>query len=836
MGSVMQTISGTHCYRCMTIRAQKLYNPLILNAQNFSRPLPTESRLMKKARYRIGLMIWLVFISTSLVAQDYEISGSVIDAQSSDPIPYATVALHSSSTNQLLTGATTDMEGRFVIKTDSNSIYLEISFIGYEDKMVEQIELTGKKLNVGVVKLETGAQGLDEVEIIAEKSEMEFKLDKRVFNVGQDLSSAGMGALDVLDNVPSVNVDIEGQVSLRGNAGVQILINGKPSILADQEGNALGSITGDMIESIEVITNPSAKYQAEGTSGIINIVLKKEEKKGLNGSVSVNTGIPDNHSVGGSMNYRTEKFNFFTQFGGGYRSIPSFNESINQNIVDQTRIESEGTEYRNEAFYNITLGADYYLTDRDIITFSGNYAFEDENQPSETDFSFYDQSNELVSSWRRVEETEAGNPKYQFELQYKRDFKSHEDHVLLFSASGRFFGKEQASDFTNTSILGADADPDQKTETTFFDRTFTYQLDYTNPISERVTFEAGALYEDKDVGNEYAVFNQQNGVFVPDFNLTNNFEWNQQVLGIYGTASFEKNDWGIKGGVRVENTDLYTRLINTNEENRSNYTDFFPSVHASYKHNESVSFQVGYSRRIFRPRMWDLNPFFNIRNNYNVRRGNPNLQPEYADSYELTGIFIFNQLSMNASVYYSYTDAVVERVSFLEAGDVNVTMPMNIGTRDQIGFEANAKYNPLNWLTINGDFNYGYFSRNGFFNDRDFSFEGDQWSLDLTTRFKLPVDFELEVSGNYRSAVETVQGERSGFAFADAGVRKKILKGKVVINASVRDIFASRIRENFVYNTDFYLYNFSQRGTFFTLGVSYGFGKGEAMSYSGRRR
>lgn len=782
------------------------------------------------------LIVLSVLFAVPAMGQRAALSGKIIDARNGQPVPYATVAVHSSVTNKLLTGATTNDRGEFNVTTDSLRIDLEVSFIGYENKRLEDVAITGDKVDLGTIQLETSALGLDEVEITAEKSQMEFKLDKRVFNVGKDLSSAGMGALDVLDNVPSVSVDIEGQISLRGNRGVQVLINGKPSILADQEGNALGSITGDMIEQIEVITNPSAKYQAEGTSGIINIVLKKDEKKGLNGSVSVNTGIPDNHSIGGSMNYRTEKFNFFTQFGGGYRSLPSFNESINQNLETQERIESDGTEFRNEGFYNITLGADYYLTDRDVITFSGNYAFEDENQPSETDFAFYNASNELVSAWRREETTEAANPKYQFDLQYKRDFKNHEDHDLLFSASGRFFGKEQASDFVNTSLSGAEAEPNQQTETNFFDRSFTFQLDYINPVSKVFALETGALYEINNVGNDYAVFNEQDGVFVPDLNLTNDFQWNQKVLGIYGTAAYEKGDWGVKAGLRVENTDLYTLLINTNEENQRYYTDLFPTFHTSYKISETLSFQAGYSRRIFRPRLWDLNPFFNIRNNYNVRRGNPDLQPEYADAYELTGIFIFSKLSFNSSLYYTHTEAVVERVSFLEAGAVNVTMPMNIGTRDQVGFEINGKYNPLKWLTINGDFNYGYFQRNGFFQDRDFSFDGDQWSLDITARFKLPAGFEAEASGNYRSDVVTVQGEQSGFAFADAGVRKKFLDGKLVVNASVRDIFASRIRENFVYNPDFYLYNFSQRGTFFTLGVSFGFGKGEAMSYSGRRR
>ncbi len=209
--------------------------------------------------------------------------------------------------------------------------------------------------------LQENMQQLPEVEVVGDVSRTRFELDKRVFTVGEDLSSTGASALEVLNNVPSVNVSIEGVVSLRGSAGVQILIDGKPSILADGQSNALGTITADMIESVEVITNPSAKYDAAGTAGILNIVLKKEEQKGLNGSVSVNTGWPENHSVGVSLNRRTQKFNLFTQMGIGYRSLPRYEESINADRLGGSTIQSEGTSYRNETFYNITLGTDYHI-------------------------------------------------------------------------------------------------------------------------------------------------------------------------------------------------------------------------------------------------------------------------------------------------------------------------------------------------------------------------------------------------------------------------------------------------------------------------------------------
>ncbi len=644
-----------------------------------------------------------------------------------------------------------------------------------------------------------------------------------------------MGALEVLNNVPSVTVSIEGIVSLRGNAGVQILIDGKPSILADDPRNTLGSITADMIDRIEVITNPSAKYDAEGTAGILNIVLKKEERKGLNGSISLNTGIPDNHSIGVSLNRRTEKFNLFAQLGVGYRSLPNTSKNSNQDLINNTTVNSEGKQYRNENFYNIILGTDYYINPLNVITLSGNFAFEIEDQPSNTFFSSYDENNTLVSQWERIETTEATNPKYQYELQYKREFADNEDHNLLISAQGRFFGKDQASEFEVNSISGDDEFNDQQTETEFQQADYTFKLDYTKPFSEKLTMELGSQYVINDVGNDYTVRELIDGEWVTNPDLTNNFEYDQKVFGLYGTIAFESEPWGIKAGLRIENTDLKTLLTNTDEKNNQNYTDYFPSAHVSFKANEIMSFQAGYSSRIFRPRLWDLNPFFNIRNDYNIRTGNPNLMPEYTDSFEITSIFVYEKISFNAGIYFLYTTDVIERVTTFE-DNVSITTPENIGESKTTGIEINFKYKPINWLTFNGDLNYGYFIRDGEFEDQIFDFNGDKWTSRLTAKFNLPANFELEFTGNHQSGYQTVQSQVSGFSYADLGIRKKIAKGKLVIDLSVRDIFETRIRESVIDQPEFYLYTYNTRGRFFTLGLSYGFGKGEAMTYSGSRR
>ncbi|WMX14176.1 outer membrane beta-barrel family protein [Aureispira sp. CCB-E] len=764
-----------------------------------------------------------------------KVFGKVIEKSGQQPVEFATIMVANQQTKQLITGTTTKEDGSFELEVDSNNFYIEISFIGFKTQKISNLSLEGNQIDVGTIELSEDGEVLEDVVVRAEKSQMEFKLDKKVFNVGKDLSSTGASALELLNNVPSVDVNIEGQVSLRGTSGVQILINGKPSILASDESNALGTITADMVEKIEVVTNPSAKYDAEGTAGIINIVLKKEERKGVNGSISLNTGYPHNHSIGFSLNQRTEKFNLFSQIGAGYRSLPRNNENINRNLVTGTSILSDGVEYRNETFFNVLLGADYHINDRNVLTLSGNFAYEIESQPSQTNFKEIDNNDFTVAEWYRKETTGATNPKGQYELIYKGEFKDNKEHTLQISALGNFFSKAQNSEFENITTSGNLENSYQQTNTAFKEARYTFQADYVKPFGKKVKMELGSQYVIMDISNDYAVSDLINDNWVLNQGLTNVFEYDQKVLAFYGTGSYEDKKWGVKIGLRVENTDLRTFLVNTNEANNQNYTNLFPSAHASYKINERFSMQAGYSRRIFRPRLWDLNPFFNIRNNFTIRSGNPDLLPEFTDSYELTGIYILDKLSLNLSVYHRYTTAVIERVSTFE-NNVNTFMPMNIGQRNATGVEFNAKYTPLKWLTINGDFNYNYFSRQGTFGTAEFDFKADQWSTKLTTKFQLPYDIDFELMGDYRSKYKTVQST-VGQSFAlNLGVRKKLLKGKAVISLSVRDLFATRVRETEIEQEDFYIYSFGQRGRFITLGFSYGFGKGEAMEYSGGRR
>ncbi|MGY6647344.1 TonB-dependent receptor domain-containing protein [Wenyingzhuangia sp. IMCC45574] len=766
--------------------------------------------------------------------QSVVIVGTVKEVATKSAIPFATILIKDKETQKTILGSNTNENGVFSLDVRARNFLVEISFIGFKTKTIREIPKGKRSIDLGTIFLEEATASLDAVELRAEVSKTQFKLDRKVFNVGKDIASTGMSALEVLNNVPSVNVNIEGEVSLRGSTGVQILINGSPSVLTDSGSNALGTITADMIESIEVITNPSAKYDAEGSAGILNIILKKEEKEGLNGSVSVNTGAPDNHSIGVSLNRRTEKFNLFTQFGVGHRSLPRDNKNITRSKTSGTGLESNGRSYRNETFANLILGTDYHIDDLNVITLSGSYAYELEDQPSKTYYSEFE-NDLLLAEWNRKEETEATNPKWQYDLNYKKQFKNNEDHTLLFSALGRFFGKDLTSEFFNQNVIGTKAPENQQTDNYYQQADYTFKLDYTNPIATHYTLETGAQFVINDVENNFEVRDYDGSNWVADPNLTNNFEYDQKVLGVYFTGAYEGQKWGLKLGLRAEHTDLNTLLQNTNQKNGDTYTNLFPTLHTSYKIKKDISVQLGYSKRIYRPRLWDLNPFLTIRDLFNIRTGNPELLPQFADSYEFTTVYKIGKASLNTSIYHRFTTDVIERVAIVN-GSVTTTTPFNIGSNRLTGLEFNGKYIPLKWLSFNGDFNWNYFNRKGSYETQQFNFSNDRWSTRINSKIELPKEIDIELTGNYRSKYQTFQGVVSGFAFMDIGIRKKILKGKVVANFAIRDIFESRITERIIDNDAVYQYNFGQRGRFITFGLSYGFGKGEAMTYSGRRR
>ncbi len=764
-----------------------------------------------------------------------QIFGKVLEAEHQNPIEFAPIVVLDKTTDQQITGITTDINGNFQLSTTHSNFYIRVSFIGFKTQKIEDFKITGNQIDLGQILLEPDVALMDEVTITAQKSQTVFKLDKRVFNVGQDLLNSGGSAVDVLNNVPSVSVSIEGDISLRGNANVQILVNGKPSVLTADGSQALGTITADMIERVEVITNPSVKYDAEGTTGIINIVLKKEEKKGINGSVTLNTGTPKNHSIGGSFNYRTEKINVFSQLGIGVRMFPADYEtlSINRNSLSTSSLKTIGDSEKQEQFYNFLLGLDYHLNRFNVLTLSGHYAYEIEDETSDMNYLLTETGQ---SSSTRSEVTEATNPKWQYEMHYKKSFANHKKRHLMWSAMGSFFGKKKDSFFENANAIGNFSDFQQRAATDFQELEYTFQVDYAHPFAEKMMLEVGARYVISDISNDYEVEDFENEIWQFNSNFTNIFEFSQNVLASYGAYSYEGKKLGIKIGLRVENTDMQTLLKTTEETHNQDYTNLFPSLHTSYKFKDGLALQASYSRRIHRPRLWDLNPFFTLRDNFNIRTGNPNLLPEYTDSYEVTSIHELSDVSLNLAIFHQRTDQVIEHVTTVDSENITTTQPQNIGTNYRTGLEINAEYTPTKSLSLSSDFNWGYFNRKGTFNNTNFDLNSQNWSARLNAKLNLGKGINAQLSGRYRSKIkELTQTQRDNY-FIDFGIRKKVLQGRGVLNLSIRDLFSTRRDASIIDLTDYYVSNSRKRGRFIVFGFSYGFGKGDAMEFSGHKQ
>lgn len=788
--------------------------------------------------FRSIIYLCILFIITDLPGQsnrrkaNLHVQGSIVDALTQESLQYATISVFSQQDSSLLTGGITDESGAFNIEVPNKNIYLNVGYLGYLTLKIEALTFQDGRASLGTIPVKPDEQVLSEVVISAEKSQVTFELDKRVFNVGKDISSAGGSAMDVLENVPSVDVNIEGEVSLRGNSNVQILVNGKPSVITS--GNALGTISADMIEKVEVITNPSAKYDSEGTTGILNIVLKKEEKRGINGSVTVNTGNPNNHSLGLSLNKRTDRFNVFSQFGVGKRTFLSNfkGQTIDRSDTQPTQLISSGEGEKNEQFYNIILGTDFFINPLNVITLSGHFGYEFEDEFSDTHFDLTS-SNDLSI---REEITDATNPKWQYELQYKKSFEGEEDRSLIASATGSFFGKDQNLSFQNTTLSGDAPDFQQLINDDFSSAEHNFQVDYTHPFSNEKTLEVGSKYLISDDKNDYLLEDIENGNRVINTNFTNDFDFTQKVLGVYSTYAMEFDQLSLKGGIRIENTDTRTLLATTGAENSQNYTDWFPTFHTSYKLSESFSAQLGYSRRIHRPGGWNLNPFASVNNNLNLRTGNPELMPEYTDSYELSLIRDWEKASLNAAVFYRHTNNVVDRIVRV-MDSLTISTPQNVGLSDNLGLEINARLEPVKWFTLLTDFNWTYFNRTGTFENQQFEFSNTKWSGRVTGKFKFANDLTGEIRVRYRSEEELIQSIIQDNAYLDFGIKKKLFKGRTIVNLSVRDLFSSRRYISVTDQTDFFrLYDNQWNVRRIVLGISYGFGKGDAMEFSGLKQ
>lgn len=770
---------------------------------------------------KILILLLFLFSASVLSAQkQVRMSGKVVDAATESPLGYASVSFFTLEDSALVAGNITDDAGGFHVEVAPGAYFAKIEFLSYQPHTIPSLTISGERSagDMGVIALHQLATMLDEVVVQAERSQLQMSLDKKVFNVGKDLGNAGGNAADVLDNVPSVQVDAEGNVSLRGSDNVRILIDGRPSGLVGLSGaNGLRQLPANLIDQVEVITNPSARYEAEGMSGIINIILKKDLRTGVNGSFDLITGYPDNHGVAINLNYRTKKLNLFTNYGLSYRDSPG-SGSLYQEVYggDTTFITTQNsTRSRGGWSNNVRAGADYFLNDNNILT--GAFTYRGGKQTNITNLEYRDflqaLDNPTGISLRKDNEAE-DELNLEYAITYKRTFE-RQGHELNFDLRYQDNAETENSDlnerfFTPGMISAGIPDLLQRSYNKERERLLAAQLDYVQPIGKDGKLEMGLRSTFRDIGNDFLVEELVDDTWKIFPGLSNDFRYNEDIHAAYLIYGNKKGKVSYQAGLRAELTDILTELLQTNEVNTQDYLNFFPSMHISYDLPADNAVQVSYSKRLRRPRFRELNPFSSFSDNRNIFTGNPDLRPEFTDLMELGHIKYWDKASLSSSIYYRHTKGKVDRIRTLTSDGVTfLTRPENLLSEDAYGFEFVASYNPAKWWTINGSFNFFRAITDGGNLGENFKADTYSWFTRGTSRFTVLKNTDLQVRFDYRAPEQTPQGRRRSMSSIDLAASRDILKQKGTITFSVRDLLNSRrwrstaIGEDFFTDTDF---------------------------------
>lgn len=680
---------------------------------------------------------------------------------------------------------------------------MSISPIGFKPYQSEAYRIVeNQSIDIGMIILQEEEVLLDEVEIVAQTSQMELDLDKRIYRVDQDLALAGSSADEILQNLPSVEVDTEGGVSLRGSQNVRILINGKPSGLVGLGGGSGGleMLQGDMIEKIEVITNPSARYEAEGEAGIINIVLKKERKSGFNGSVNVATGFPERHSLGANLNYRSGKINWFGNLSGNFRSGPGGGGYVQDQFEDGQlllRTEQDNNRVRESLGGNFRTGADVLFNEYNTLTFSGQIGIDQNENTTEIVYRDYDPELNLISTVTRDQLEQEPSTNVEFQGTYTRTFPQ-KDREWVSTIQYQLNDETELADIIESSTV-SQTTINQNSSNTEDETNLLIQTDYVHPLGDdgKFKFETGARISVRTIENDFLVQQENNeGVFEALEGFDNFFQYDENIYAAYGIFNQKGEKWGYQLGLRTEYTDLVARLLDTNDEVAKNYLNWFPSAFVSYQVNESNSFQLSYSRRLSRPRFRNLLPFSNFSDARNLRQGNPDLDPEYTHSMEAGYLAYWDNGSLLSSVYFRRTEGVIERITLFNEEGLSVRIPVNLSVRNALGVELSGSQDLYPWWSLSGNMNVFGQITEGEYEGTEFYAEAISMNARLNSRMTLPGDIRIQASGNYNAPRNTPQGKRLARYSMDLGASKSILDNNGTIALSVRDVFnTNRWRE-----------------------------------------
>lgn len=721
-------------------------------------------------------------------AETYVITGVVLD-DGNVAVPFANAAVYSDMDSTLVTGAASDESGRFRIPVRPGNYYIKVSFLSYEEKTIPNLNVVNKDIDLGSIVLRADTRVLETVEIEGERSQMELQLDKRVFNVGSDLSTSGGNAADILNSVPSVNVEIDGTVTLRGNQNVRILINGKPSGLTSRDPDALRNLQGNLVERVEVITNPSSRYEAAGEVGIINIVLKKNQQKGVNGTFTGVVGHPDYLGGSYSLNIRQRKVNLFSSYGMDYRKSPGFSTMYQRFNAGERETFQDGDRSRSELSHNIMGGLDYFISDKNTLTGSIMYNFGDGLNTSS--LTYNDLLNgQAAGTTIRTDREQEDEKNIEAALNYKREFSS-DQHTLTadFQYNKRYDG--ETSDFTQTENETTTL---QRAENLAEDNNWFFQTDYVHPFGTEGEgkAEAGLRTASRTVNNEYALEELQGESWVvfPAFN--NNLIYTERIHAGYLMAGNKFNKISIQAGLRGEYSDITTELTETNEVNHREYFNLFPSINFGYEIKKNRTLQLSYSKRINRPHFRELLPFSNFSDSRNFFRGNPNLNPEYTHSFETGYLVNWQNGSILSSAYYRHRIGDIQRIVQVDDDGTTQIFPVNVGSTDSYGLEFNFSYTVGKWWDINSSANFYRSMSEGVFEGQNLSRDTYAFHTRATSKMKISDGFEFQTSFFYRGPRRTTQGRQLAAYSLDLALAKDIWKGKGTISANVRDLLNTR--------------------------------------------
>ncbi|CAM1333552.1 TonB-dependent receptor domain-containing protein [Tenacibaculum aestuariivivum] len=764
------------------------------------------------------ILIIAILISISTIAQKparaniskITLTGKIIEATSNHPLEYATLVLTHIQNKHVL-GGITDTKGNFSIEVPKGEYSIKVEFIGFKTKNLSNKKLT-KNTNLGTITLSEDAERLNEIEIIAEKSTVEIRLDKKIYNVGKDMTVKGGTASDVLDNVPSVNVDAEGAVSLRGSENVRILIDGKPSALVGLTGtDALRNLPADAIEKIEVITSPSARYDAEGTAGILNIILRKGKITGFNGSLNLTVGNPDLVRIAPNLNYRTKKINLFTNLGYSYRKGPGNSHTklsyLNNGILDSTQIENRIFDRKNKNF-NASIGLEYYINDNSSIT--GNYVYRKSNgddvATNLTNKFLLNDPTQPIYNEIRIENEKENNIDNQYSINYTNKLNEDGQKLTIDLQYGDSKETENAPITVNGSLSELNSQITNSKEK-------LVQIDYVLPIGENNQFEIGHKATYQNLNSDFKV-----NILDPNTNFdpSNAINFKQNIYAFYTQYGSKINKFSYLLGLRSEITNIDLNVLTTNQKSKKNYTEWFPTINLGYELNDNENLSLGYSRRLRRPRHWYLNPFESRSSATNVFRGNPDLNPTFTSSFDLGYNTKIKKLNLGTSLYYQYSTDIIQGVSIIEkrnGTNVFIRQPLNLNNEKRYGFELTSNYNPSKKIRLSASFNYYKFNTDAFLYTYT-ALDGSQvstnlaavnensWFTRFNARISLPAKIEWQTRLMYRGPKNSAQNESKGMFMANLSFSKDILKDKASLVLNVSDLFNSRKRESTTYYGD----------------------------------